>query len=687
MLCLAITASTHADDFEVGDLVRVEFLGKEFESKIAEVKSNGWLRIEVEFMGKTRLRTFPPSKVTKIQDASGSVDAIEYEFRTWKDATGNFSVKAKLIEFDDKNVKIEKEDGRVVSIPIEKISEDDLSYLADLEKNATAENDPDNPFAGGTRPTETEDSLEDADGFDLDFKRGSRRNRSRTKSASYARIDTNGNPVVLAANDWNVKPDGQVRAAALKGKRATFPRSNSEHNFHDDERFLISNSNLPLCGLSRSNPFRDHSDLYLVRMSDSKLIAQIRIPAKKTNLLALSPNGNSVVTLSDAMGHNSGRMSLWKVDGRKMKNAMNWDPDSLFRSFALDTPQALFVDDQKLLLIGKPVVLLDCESGNTIYSFDRRPGQVAVSSGQKQIAVVSNSSIFVVESQSGETLGQLEEPYQGIDALAFSNDGQKLAGMNKSSGSIWIWDMVSGELANELSVSPEGFRTRLQWIDNQFLLVGNKHLVDSISRSKVWEFSVSRKGVKKSNGKYWKLDEGRLSQSNIGPVNLADKTLQFDPEELLLLSPGTKISIEISGKLPFDRTAVTEIKDTLAEELEKNEFVVDHDASIKLRLSVTKGKKETTEYRDFFDPPWSKGKKATYTPNICKIEFVKDGRTFWHKTKTFTAGHTIHLQKDETVQAAAKRVCKPTPSFFTKAKLPRYFAELKGGKILGESKL
>ena len=685
MFYLAMSSLVKADEFAVGDLVRVEFMGKEFESEIAEVKSNGWLRIEVEFMGRTRLRTFPPSKVTKIKDAFETEDAV-YEFRTWKDATGNFSVKAKLIEFDDENVKIEKEDGRVVSIPIEKISEDDLTYLAGLEDRAVME-DPDNPFAGGTRPKETEESFDDADGFDLDFKRGSRRNRSKTKSASYSRIDTSANPIALAANDWNVEPDGQIREATLKGKRANFPRSNAEHTFHNDERFLISNSNLPLCALSRSNPFLDHSELFLVRMSDSKLIAQIRIPAEKTNLLALSPNGNSLVTISDARGHRSGRMSLWKIDGRKMKNAGNWDPDNLFRITALDAPQAFFVDDRKLLLLGKPVVLLDCDSGDTIYSFDRKPGQVAVSSGQKLVGVVSNSSIFVIETESGETKGQIDEPYQGVDALAFSNDGKKLAGLNKSSGCIWIWDMVSGELANELSVSPDTVRTNLQWIDDQFLLVGNKHLVDTISRSKVWEFSISRKGVKKSNGKYWKLDDGRLSQSNIGPVNLANKTRQFEPDELLVLSPGSKIALEISGKLPFDRTTVADIKESLAEELKENKFVLDDDASLKLRLSVTKGEKETTEYRDFLDPPWSKGKKATYTPTVCKIELVKEGRTFWHLRQTFTAGHFIHLRENESVQAAAKRVCKPNSTFFTKAKLPRYYAELPGGKLLGESKL
>ena len=68
--------------------------------------------------------------------AMGSESA---ELRTWKDKTGRFSILAELVESDGTKVKLKNEDGQVIEVAIDRLSDPDRQYL---ESQVT------NPFAG-----------------------------------------------------------------------------------------------------------------------------------------------------------------------------------------------------------------------------------------------------------------------------------------------------------------------------------------------------------------------------------------------------------------------------------------------------------------------------------------------------------------------------------------------------------
>ena len=61
-------------------------------------------------------------------------DLKNQEFRTWVDKTGQFKTKAKLVEVTDDMVRLEKADGSVISVPIDKLSEFDRSYLRSMDR-------------------------------------------------------------------------------------------------------------------------------------------------------------------------------------------------------------------------------------------------------------------------------------------------------------------------------------------------------------------------------------------------------------------------------------------------------------------------------------------------------------------------------------------------------------------------
>lgn len=61
--------------------------------------------------------------------------------RTWTDKTGKFSVEAELVEVKDGKALLKKADGKVVAVPVDRLSADDRQYLTTLDQPKQARTD------------------------------------------------------------------------------------------------------------------------------------------------------------------------------------------------------------------------------------------------------------------------------------------------------------------------------------------------------------------------------------------------------------------------------------------------------------------------------------------------------------------------------------------------------------------
>ncbi len=61
-------------------------------------------------------------------------DSTLSQERNWQDSTGNFSVQAELVDVVDGKVWLKKQNGKVIKVPIERLSKKDQAYLEDLGK-------------------------------------------------------------------------------------------------------------------------------------------------------------------------------------------------------------------------------------------------------------------------------------------------------------------------------------------------------------------------------------------------------------------------------------------------------------------------------------------------------------------------------------------------------------------------
>jgi hypothetical protein len=57
-----------------------------------------------------------------------------FELREWVDSSGSFRVTARLVQFAAGKVRLEKENGEVIEVPLERLSENDRNYITEMLK-------------------------------------------------------------------------------------------------------------------------------------------------------------------------------------------------------------------------------------------------------------------------------------------------------------------------------------------------------------------------------------------------------------------------------------------------------------------------------------------------------------------------------------------------------------------------
>ena len=67
--------------------------------------------------------------------------------RTWTDSTGKYKIEAEFVKLDGQNVHLRREDGRIVQIPINRLSQGDQDHVRELTAPAD-----ESPFALSDEP-------------------------------------------------------------------------------------------------------------------------------------------------------------------------------------------------------------------------------------------------------------------------------------------------------------------------------------------------------------------------------------------------------------------------------------------------------------------------------------------------------------------------------------------------------
>ena len=653
------------DELKKGDRVLIKDGFDEMEGVVVDPNGHGdTVEVEHQFGDQKITMPFPRRRLKLLRRGKDNEDSDEprKKVRTWTDASGKFKIKASLLNTKNGKVELEKEDGRVITLAVNKLSSEDKKYLADLDRAEADENNPDNPFAGGTRSTSESSSIRSID------------------------PEFGSNILDLDVDDWNYEPDAAKTNKKLKSIRFRVP---SGKPFFNKASGLAISLNRKVAATVVTNSFEDdRSTLVVFDLEKGKGMSMATVPAGEIKIFAVSNDGKQLVTISDKHGNKTDSLNIWNVEKDDADLKAVWRIAGFHDRGGFKPESGKFIGEGKLLTIGQNIVLWDLETAEDIYTIERvEKGSVGFSANNRRFAFQQGDSFYLADTLSGECLGYIPTTNSGASMLAISQSGKFLGAMRKSDREVEVFDLETKDLVRQFTLAEPSFRS-LHWVGDEYLLVDGRNLLDIALRVTVWNYhSAGLDGLGCTNdGRFWSLDKELLRGIRIPERNLSKRLSELDPESLLVLQPGDEVEIDLN--LPYPQDELDEIYDHLVSQLEDNGITVQQGAELKLTATQKKLKRESMEVKDFHDHFARRGtEKLSFSPTRVSVQLMKGKESLWQRTSTYRPGHFIHLNRGESAQQAATRLSKANSSFFLKVKIPKKISRLPDGKPLGSSAL
>lgn len=128
--------------FKVGDKVLVAWAGKTETAEVIGFSATGWVKVKFPRDGIVLTPTLPPDRMKPVAANEAKRAAAGAIVRTWSSKGNKFTIKAKFVALSNGSVTLEKEDGEILTIGLDKLSEADQKAARQLASEAE-----ENPFA------------------------------------------------------------------------------------------------------------------------------------------------------------------------------------------------------------------------------------------------------------------------------------------------------------------------------------------------------------------------------------------------------------------------------------------------------------------------------------------------------------------------------------------------------------
>ena len=100
-----------------------------------EINGNGWVAVKFENHGMDTTMTLPPKQLRLIENTPISL-ADGAALRDWSSQGGKFTIRAKFVELRGDSITLKKEDGKSLTVAIDKLSDDDRDLARQLAEAA-----------------------------------------------------------------------------------------------------------------------------------------------------------------------------------------------------------------------------------------------------------------------------------------------------------------------------------------------------------------------------------------------------------------------------------------------------------------------------------------------------------------------------------------------------------------------
>lgn len=671
-----------------------------------------------------------------VQWKTAAVAIAETESRIWTDKTGKHQIQAAFVDFSEGTVRLARPNGDITSIPLSKLSKDDQAYVRKATKEKRVEKKQSAGLQVGDR-VEAEHFRKWEPGvvtsIDYDWE------RVRVRLDSNSRMDwpfdldelrypgSDRKPKLMTPGGSSDPSQAQetlelttpdesdmlrlVGDGAMVGSYVPDPASESLANlkprairlasandfFEEISDFSITQSSQPIAavlykGHGRGPSSKDPARIEFIDLTTRKQFLSGPAPPN-TGKTYFSPSGKTIATIPEVNrpDEQTGQIDFWKIEGKKAEHVISFAPYHRQKWPDLEIEWFSWLDNEHVFTSNREgkLILWQVEGAKAVYELLIGRGyKPLLSQGKKQLLIPTNEGIQVFDARSGDQIAQLGAGSFRGGALALSPSGKQLASAN--GGYLDVLDLTTGELTRSFPCKSAGTFSKLWWIDEQHLFVANRYVVDVARRMITWEYQVSSNLVKSAAGTQWACLEDRMNGLRIlqpfvlPPPEAVQAASQLDEDEILAVKPGMSVSVEVQIG---DNMIKQDVAAALRQGLTDAGLKVSEGESLKLVARMTHGKSEQVSYETH---GFSLGRRDTetfsVTPRIFELELLDNGVSVWKRTSTQSPPHFIRTQEGESIEAAVKRVMKPSANSF-RGRLPAYVVKPEYNEPLGSSKL
>ena len=496
---------------------------------------------------------------------SGNKQEQEFAFQTesatgglrkWRSSDGSFSVEARLLSQAAGKVRLEKLNGRILVVPLTSLSVEDKEFV-NAGKPVVAEN----PFKSEQPDRADQDNVLPPDQY----------------------ADTPKDPITLVPAkplkvkpgiDWTFKPEDTLSKQATPSGEWTKARIlplDSLSDLPDKRTFGFAANASGVAVVCSGSPKRSHTSVHVFEMGDASEGENAflsRMPMKSAKVCSVSPSGRTFVTFQQLNGSREGRLDFWQQHRGRLNALKSW---RMKETFAPKVRTARFISEKRLLTVGRQISLWDIESDKAIFTIDCKQLAVsAVSHDDRYLAWLENDALSIMRLSDGRILGSVNTPSDEIQSLAFSPNGQQLAGAGM--GLAKIWDLNDGSVVRELRFGGTAFHaSRLDWPAEDYLLIAGSKLLDIPHGIIIWKYAqVALEGhLHRIHGNqfcYVVATAGRSTRVIPTAIPHQDMKAFADEQGLdkqLWLKPGSQVGLEIKLRLPEEELADVHEESTL----------------------------------------------------------------------------------------------------------------------------
>jgi hypothetical protein len=623
--------------------------------------------------------------------ASGLVSVSfgeEKQPRLWKDSSGKFEVQAVLIDKNAAAVRLRTNDGREVSVPIERLSPADQEYLKSL--NAPA----DNPFAGGKPAASPGAGKPGSSAAGLPK---SLRDLPESKSAGETiALPGTGNTLDFSAAAAGIAfvPDPQPKTAvapeAVVQLSAIDPYDKIAVPVVADGaegRVLVS--------ISRNkagSPQETRGRIYSVSLNQKKSELVWDYPNAVHVMDHDAASGVTLVVDKTDMFERGGELVMLKglMTGGAAPVYHRTLPGAGKPGFA---PQASWA---KLLSASHAAVIVD----RVLYVWDMAAAQLlyrvesmsdneppVFSGSRRYMAIPQGGKVVIVETATGVVRRTITTGSSLTPGAAFDPTGSMLAVC--FSNQFQVWDCVADKIVSEATTTEHLNSHPINWISPKLFLAASGDVIHLDLGMSVWKYNLSGTAAPYVLGN--RLLSATTSQNcaltSIGiPHASAEKSveqLMKAGDAAMLVRPGSSVAIAVETTQSVNQA---EIKASLTQAAEKAGWKVSEHAPVTLVAKIGRGKTEELHFRSMGGGSRTES-TASLTPFTADLEIRGGSNVLWTRSTVNHVPLMLQLKEGETVQDAVRRYEKPDAMFFSLLNLPPRIPKPEVSAKVGQSLL